>query len=92
MIQLRDYQEKGVNDIRSAFEQGFRRVTYTAPCGAGKTILVVYMAGMSAINGCRTIFLVHRVELLDQAAETFIRAGVNFGIIAPGRPITNDLI
>jgi len=92
MLQLRDYQEKGISDIRNAFIQGFRRVCYTAPCGAGKTLLVVYMASQAAIQGNRTIFLVHRVELLDQAAATFQRAGVNFGIIAPNRPITDHKI
>jgi DNA repair protein RadD len=92
MLQLRDYQEQGVNDIRAAFQQGFRRVCYTAPCGAGKTILVVYMASATVLNGGRTIFLVHRVELLDQAAETFKRSGIHFGIIAPNRPISSDKI
>ena len=54
--------------------------------------MVVYMASRAALMKKRSIFLVHRVELLDQAAEAFTSAGVRFGIIAPRFPASNDLI
>lgn len=92
MIQLRDYQEQGVTEIRNAMINGNRRICYTGPCGAGKTVLFSYMAINASLQGKRTLILVHRVELLDQAAETLQESGVHFGIIAAGKPMTNDLI
>ncbi|MBP2656231.1 MAG: type restriction enzyme, res subunit [Firmicutes bacterium] len=91
-MNLRDYQLQGINDIRAQFAQGIRRVCYVGPCGMGKTILVVYMASEAARKKNRTIFLVHRQELIRQTAKTFQDIGVTFGVISPGKQQTNDLI
>lgn len=83
MIKLRDYQERGINDIRAQFVQGKSRVCFVAPCGAGKTMLMAYMASKAAKRGMRTLFLVHRKELLEQAGKTFRDLNISFGTIAP---------
>lgn len=92
MLRLRDYQETGIEQLREAFAQGIRRACYTAPCGAGKTAMVIFMASSAALMGKRTLFLTHRVELQDQAAEAFQSSGVHFGIISPRTPMTQDRI
>lgn len=81
---LRDYQERGINDIRAQFLAGYRRVCYVAPCGAGKTMVMAYMADTARRRQQRTLFLVHRRELIEQAADTFSNLHIPFGIIAPG--------
>lgn len=83
MIKLRDYQERGINDIRAQFVQDKKRVCFVAPCGAGKTLLMAYMADRAAKRGKRTLFLVHRRELLEQAGKTFQNLDIPFGMIAP---------
>ena len=83
MINLRDYQERGINDIRAQFIQEKSRVCFVAPCGAGKTMLMAYMADKAAKRGKRTLFLVHRKELLEQAGKTFLNLNIAFGVIAP---------
>lgn len=83
-MNLRDYQEHGINNIRARFVQGYNRVCFVAPCGAGKTLLMAYMANKAAELGHRTMFLVHRRELIEQAAETFQRLGLRYGVVAPG--------
>jgi superfamily II DNA or RNA helicase len=91
-MQLRGYQIKAISDIRAAFQSGYRKICFTSPCGSGKTVLIVFMANEAAKRGNRVIFLVHRVELISQTAETFDEIGVNYGIIAPGFKETDDLI
>ncbi|MDD3157463.1 DEAD/DEAH box helicase [Anaeromusa sp.] len=91
-MQLRDYQSRGINDIRARFVQGMRSVCFVAPCGAGKTLLMAYMAQRAASFGNRTLFLVHRKELIQQAAGTFQALNMHFGVIAPGYPQTGDSI
>ena len=66
---LRDYQAKGIDDIRAAFSEGFRRVLFVAPCGSGKTRMMVYMDEQARLRGNRTLFVVHRRELLEQAKK-----------------------
>lgn len=59
------------------------RVCFVAPCGAGKTMLMAYMAEKAARRGMRTLFLVHRKELLQQASKTFMDFNIPFGTISP---------
>ena len=91
-MQLRDYQERGINEIRSLFNAGTRRACYVAPCGAGKTRVMEHMATEAAKRGRRTTFLVHRQELIRQAAAAFAGDGIDYGVIAPGHPVTDKPI
>lgn len=80
-MKLRAYQERGISDIRARFLGGDRRVCYVAPCGAGKTLLMAYMASQAGRRGKRALFLVHRRELIDQAAETLKALHIHHGIV-----------
>lgn len=91
-MQLRDYQERGINDIRAQFVQGKSRVCFVAPCGAGKTLVMAYMAEKAAERKMRTLFLVHRRELIEQAIETFRIMNLRFGVIAPGYSTDSEYI
>lgn len=87
MIALRPYQSHMVTDVFSAYEQGARRVCAVAPCGAGKTVTVGWMIAKAQLQGVRTLFIVHRKELLDQADRTFTAMGIHHGVIASGVPM-----
>jgi len=86
MIQLRDYQQRVIDDVSYEFQQGKNRICATLPCGAGKTILSGWMARGTSLAGRRTIFMVHRQELIEQTSATFTDMGIRHGVIATGAP------
>jgi superfamily II DNA or RNA helicase len=92
VIVLRDYQQRAIDDVRQAIAAGHRRVLLQAPTGSGKTVLMAFMASGAARRGKRTMFVVHRQELLYQASATFDAQGIDHGIIAPGHSMTRDPI
>lgn len=81
-INLRPYQVKFINDIRSQFRAGKNRVVGVAPCGAGKTIMTGWIIRETVLRDKSAVFFVHRRELIDQTAATFKALGIPHGIIA----------
>ena len=84
---LRDYQIDGVAEIRRGIIRS-GSVVYVLPTGGGKTVVAGEIARLAAAKGSRTLFLVHRRELVKQAADTLYEAvpGVSVGIEAAGWP------
>ncbi len=76
-MELRDYQEKAINDIHNAWAHGFRRPCVVMPCGAGKSLTAAEIAKRTTDKGNRVLFLVHRQELCQQIFETFDSYGVD---------------
>jgi DNA repair protein RadD len=87
---LRDYQEKGIADIRALFIQGKRRVCYTAPTASGKTVLFCHAAKKVIEHGQRAVVHVHRQELVEQTYKALAAEGIPCGIIAAGYPENPD--
>ena len=84
MYVLRDYQEKAVDDTRTAFAKG-----YNAPClvlstGAGKTICAGQIVHDAFHKGKRVIFVVHRQELAKQTNKVLKGYGLNPAFIMAG--------
>lgn len=88
-ISLRPYQQKFIDDVRAEFKNT-RRVVGVAPCGAGKTIMTGWMIRESLRRGKKSIFFVHRDELIAQTAKTFYELNIPFGIIAAGHKFTPE--
>lgn len=88
MFELRPYQELLIDGSRIEFQNGKTRTCIVAPCGAGKTVIMAWMSAQARLNGARTLFVVHRQELIDQSSATFTALGVPHGIIAAKYPIT----
>lgn len=74
---LRDYQTQTAELAREAFRAKNRSVLIVLPCGAGKTVLFAYIAQQAQKKGNTVLFLVHRVELLDQTIATFNKFGID---------------
>lgn len=87
VIKLRKYQDKGIKDISDEFDNTYK-VVYVLPCGGGKTLTMAHMAKTAMNRKKRTIFLVHRRELITQASRTLTQYGIPHGINGN----TNDLI
>ena len=79
-LQLRDYQSRAVENVVAAIQ---RRPILVAPTGSGKT-----QVATSIIErlGVPTLWLAHRKELIDQAAQRLTAHGVSAGIIMAGCP------
>lgn len=90
-IILRPYQQKFIDDIRAEFNLNHKRVVGVAPCGSGKTIMTGWMIRESLNRGKRSIFFVHRHELIEQTADTFTRLDIPHGIISSGFRSQYDL-
>lgn len=80
-LQLRDYQIEVAELARQAFRAKNRSVLIVLPCGAGKTVLFAYIAQQAQNKGNKVLFLVHRVELLDQTIATFNKFGIERKVI-----------
>jgi superfamily II DNA or RNA helicase len=84
-IQLRPYQQQLLDDISAQFRAGHRSVLGQMPTGAGKTAVAIVAAHKAAARGKRVLFQAHTRVLIDQTAERFASAGLEFGIIMAGR-------
>lgn len=85
MIQLRDYQQQAVGDIRQAYRSGRKAPLFVGPTGCGKTVLFAYISEGTSRKGNSVLILVHRQELVDQTCRTLYQFGVDHGVIAAGR-------
>ena len=90
-ITLRPYQKDFIDAVRDQFINGHKHVVGVAPCGAGKTIMTGWMIRSALKRGKRSVFFVHRKELIRQTSETFNRLDIPHGIIATGCPMQTDL-
>lgn len=68
MIKLRPYQQECAQAVLAALERGIKRQLISLPTGSGKTVVAAYIAKL--VHG-RTLFLVHRDELVSQTLEKF---------------------
>lgn len=84
-IELREYQNDFIKDLRGQFQK-YNRVCGVAPCGAGKTIVAGWIIRNNSAKGQRSIFMVHRKELIEQTSAAFTALGIEHGIISAQCP------
>lgn len=70
-VVLRNYQDKVISDLDQAIEQGYKRNCIVLPTGAGKTIIGGTLIERAIARGERTLFVVHRKNLVIQTAKSF---------------------
>ncbi len=83
LMALRAYQELAINQVREALEQHLRALL-VMPTGSGKTIVFARISRLASDRGRKVLILVHRRELVKQASDKLLKAGVEHGIIAAG--------
>ena len=88
-MELRDYQEEILSNLRTAF-RSHRSVLLQLATGGGKTAVAGAIADGLSQRGRSMLALVHRHELVNQFANTLERVGLGgrYGIIAAGRAPT----
>lgn len=84
VVQLRDYQNSFVHQVRMEYRDGHKAVLLVAATGAGKTVIFSYIAKSAAAKGSRVLILAHRDQLIKQASAKLNDNGVAHGIIMAG--------
>jgi len=88
MIELRNYQQGGVDDIRNFFKKG-KHAILQAPTGAGKTIIFSYIAQNAALLNKKVLIMTDRAELLTQTGGALEGFGVDPFLIRAGTKFLN---
>lgn len=79
---LRPYQTKAIEDARAAVASGVRCFILVCATGGGKTVIAGSMIQNCVKNhGGRVLFIVNRLELVNQTVYQLSRWGVDAGVI-----------
>jgi DNA repair protein RadD len=79
-MKLRPYQRRALAEIEAAFSL-VRRVLFVLPTGGGKTEVAVAAILRAVRRGERVLFLAHRSELINQAFDRLVAAGLPRALI-----------
>lgn len=82
-LALRDYQVQVIEDARLRWRD---RPVIVAPTGSGKTVIGGEIVRSAVARGRKVLWLAHREELIQQAAQRLTRTGCQVGIIMAGHP------
>lgn len=80
-INLRPYQHEAVEGLRSNIRATGKRQILVAPTGAGKTIIAAFLLHQAQEKHSYALFLVDRVNLVDQTSKTLDAYGIQHGIV-----------
>jgi superfamily II DNA or RNA helicase len=88
---LRPPQQKLVDEIHEAWDEGHNRVMVQAPCGFGKTLTAAYLIRDAIEEGKRVCFITPRLTLVDQTVNAYGAEGFadHIGVIQGKHPLTN---
>ena len=84
MIQLREYQQKLIDDLRLSIINKNKRIILCSPTGSGKTIMFSYMVSEHYKKGGKILIFTHRKELLSQTGSSFEKFGLTPKFIKAG--------
>ena len=76
-MELRDYQESALVQVRRHLRAGIRSILLVAPTGAGKGTIAAHVLKSTVARGGRALFLVHRGEILADVGQRLVRAGLS---------------
>ncbi len=88
MITLRPHQQRAVAEVRDAMRTS-RRVLLVVPTGGGKTATASVLIHSAHERGRRSLFLVHRREIVRDTHRRLVAAGVPCGLVLAGEPATD---
>lgn len=76
-MELRPYQKEIVANLNKVFIEGYKSPVVVLPCGGGKSVICADIANTATVKGLNVLFLVHRIELIEQIQGTFKNYGVD---------------
>lgn len=84
-IQLRDYQQRAVDQLRAAYLRGRRAPILVSPTGSGKSRMAAAIVELAAARGNRSLLLAPRIEILDQLVTEVRGTGLPVRLIQAER-------
>jgi DNA repair protein RadD len=81
MFDLYPHQTQVIEDLTQGYQHGHYRQVVGLATGTGKTVIAAHLGRRAAEKGRKMLFIVDRIELCGQAAETFAGIGLNVGIL-----------
>jgi len=81
MTTLRDYQQKALDEIRSHYAKGEKRVLLHLATGGGKTIVFSEVLKGVISKGKKAIMVVRGKDLIEQTSQRLMREGVPHGCL-----------
>lgn len=88
-MELRDYQQRTLDAVKSEASKGNKRILLVLPTGAGKTHTLASIAQGAISKGNQTIAMMHRRGLVEQMQDRFQECGIDSACIMAG--IDHDL-
>lgn len=91
-IRPRQYQTKGLDDLRAQIGNGVKRAILVAPTGAGKTTVAWMLIHGALQKGSVCWFVAHRRELIKQAHARMLRGGIplsDVGVVMGDLPLAS---
>lgn len=87
-----EYQAQAIDGIRSEFRKGQKSALLVMPTGGGKTRTGAKMVKAAEEKGTPTLWLADRIELVEQASETFAALDIRHSIIGSEYAHEDDLV
>jgi DNA repair protein RadD len=81
MLNLFDYQQFAVDEVRGTYAAGFNAPLLVLPTGGGKTVCFTYITHKAQEKGMSVLLLAHRRELVGQISSALKAWGVAHGMI-----------
>lgn len=81
MVQLRGYQQRSIDSLRSEFINGSVRQVLTAATGAGKSIIALSIIQRTLEAGNSVMFICDRRVLVEQFSMHLSRSGIDHGVV-----------
>lgn len=79
--QPRDYQAKGLDLMRQAFSDGFRKILFWLATGGGKSVIFILLVAGLLRNKKKILLVVKRRQLVFQAQRHFVKNGIDCSIM-----------
>lgn len=94
-MELRPYQHDAISKLRDAFRNGYKSPVLVLPCGGGKSVICADIAKSATDKKNNVLFLVHRIELVEQIQDTFKTYGVDLNrcdikMVQSSKKLTKD--
>lgn len=84
-MELRNYQNTAIEELRKAVRLGYKRILLVLPTGSGKSIIFGKIISNILENNKKVSWLVHRRNLVKQMKATLIKHfNINPGVIMAG--------
>jgi DNA repair protein RadD len=77
----RDYQQKGLDLLRQAYADGFRKILFFLATGGGKSVIFILLVAGLLRNKKKILLVVKRRQLVFQAQRHFSKWGIDSSIM-----------